>query len=176
MCVLLKRLLRILIIHKAIKVVSCEQCYYYFILFFIFFISTPTGISVEGDFWAQPVEIPVFPSPTSYMLTSFGFPYWIGAYSIDSSKLVCKFRGLELQLVIPQTLGHFIHKPQAVTVKLWEPTRKCSKAAVSTHDHNHVMWSQILKFSVKSYVTGPSTKCYVNEFLLIWVLAHDQKE
>ena len=27
-----------------------------------------------GDFWAQPVEILVFASPTGYMFTSFGFP------------------------------------------------------------------------------------------------------
>ena len=32
-----------------------------------------SGLSVQGAFWANPVEIPVFPSPTGYMLTSFGF-------------------------------------------------------------------------------------------------------
>ena len=28
----------------------------------------------RGDFWAQPVDILVFASPTSYMLTPSGFP------------------------------------------------------------------------------------------------------
>ena len=50
--------------------------------------------------------------------------------------------------------GHFTHKPWAVTMKLWEPKRKCPKA-VPTHLQNHVVWSWILKCSVKSYVTGP---------------------
>ena len=42
--------------------------------------SAPTAIfeaardSDRGDFWAQPVEILVFASPTSYMLTASGFP------------------------------------------------------------------------------------------------------
>ena len=30
------------------------------------------GISDQGDFWAQQVEILVFASPTGYMLTSSG--------------------------------------------------------------------------------------------------------
>ena len=30
--------------------------------------------SDQGDFWASPVEILVFASPTGYMLTSSGFP------------------------------------------------------------------------------------------------------
>ena len=29
----------------------------------------------EGDFWTYSVEMPVFSSPTGYMLTSFGFPF-----------------------------------------------------------------------------------------------------
>ena len=34
------------------------------------------GSSDRGDFWALPVEILVFASPTGYMLTSPGFPLW----------------------------------------------------------------------------------------------------
>ena len=30
--------------------------------------------SVRGDFWAYPFDILVIPSPTGYMLASFGFP------------------------------------------------------------------------------------------------------
>ena len=35
--------------------------------------SQRTRTNVQGDFWAWPVDILVFPSPTDYMLTSFGF-------------------------------------------------------------------------------------------------------
>ena len=62
--------------------------------------------------------------------------------------------------------GHFTHEPRAVTMKLWEPNRKCPKA-VPTHLHNHVVLSRALKCSVKPFVTGRSTKCYFNEFLFI---------
>jgi hypothetical protein len=72
------------------------------------------------------------------------------------------------------TQGHFTHEPRAVTLKLWEPKRKGPKA-VATHLQNHVVvWSQTLKCSVKPYVIGPSTKCYFNEFLFMWVLTHDK--
>ena len=64
------------------------------------------------------------------------------------------------------TKGHFTHGPRAVTMKLWEPKRKCPNG-VSTHLQNHVVWSRTLKCSVKSYVTGTSTKCYFNEWLFI---------
>ena len=41
------------------------------------------------------------------------------------------------------------------------------------HLPNHVVWSQALKCSVKSYVTVPSTKCYYNECLFVGILKHD---
>jgi hypothetical protein len=53
--------------------------------------------------------------------------------------------------------------------------KKCPKA-VPRHFQNHVVWSHALKCSVKSYVTGPSTKCYLNEHLLIRVLTHGKIE
>ena len=52
---------------------------------------------------------------------------------------------------------------------------KCPKA-VPTHLHNHVVWSRTLQSSVKSYVTGPSIKCYFHEFLFMWVLTHGRIE
>jgi hypothetical protein len=52
---------------------------------------------------------------------------------------------------------------------------ECPKATVPTHLWNHVVWSRTLKCSVKSYVTGSSTKCYLNEFLFMWILKHDKK-
>ena len=70
--------------------------------------------------------------------------------------------------------GHFTHEPQAVTMKLWEPQKKCPKA-VPTHLYNHVVWSQTLKCSVKSYVTKPSIKYYINQFLFMRVLTHKNK-
>jgi hypothetical protein len=69
--------------------------------------------------------------------------------------------------------GHFTHKPRAVTMKFWEPKRKCPNP-IPTHLQTHVVWSRILKCSVKSYVTGPSTKCYFNEFLCMHALTHDK--
>jgi hypothetical protein len=43
--------------------------------------------------------------------------------------------------------------------------------------HNHVVvWSRALKCSVKSYVPWPSTKCYFDGFLFMWVLTHDKIE
>ena len=71
--------------------------------------------------------------------------------------------------------GHFTHEPRAVTMQLWESTRKWPEA-VPTHLRNHVVWSRALKCSVKPYVTRPSTKCYFNEFLFIWVLTYDKIE
>jgi hypothetical protein len=71
--------------------------------------------------------------------------------------------------------GHSTHEPRAVTMKLWEPKRKCPKV-VPTHLQNHVVWSRILKRSVKSYVTGPSTICYFNQFPFMRVLTHDKME
>ena len=69
--------------------------------------------------------------------------------------------------------GHFTHEPRAMTMKLWEPKRKCPKA-VPRHLQNHVVWSRTLKCSVMSYVIGPSIKCYFNDFLFMWVLVHDK--
>jgi hypothetical protein len=74
-----------------------------------------------------------------------------------------------------QPKGHFMCGPRVVTMKLWEPKWKCPKA-VPTHLQHHVVWSRILKCSVKSYVTGPSTNCYFNGFLFMWVLIHDEIE
>ena len=69
--------------------------------------------------------------------------------------------------------GHFTHEPRAMTMKLWEPKNKCPKA-VPRHLQNHVVWLPTLKCSVKSYVTGPSTKCSFKKFLFMRVLTHDK--
>ena len=69
--------------------------------------------------------------------------------------------------------GHFTHGPSAVTMTLWEPKRKYPKAA-PRHLQNLVVWSRIVKCSVKSYVTGPLTKCWFNEFLNMRVLTYDK--
>jgi hypothetical protein len=53
--------------------------------------------------------------------------------------------------------------------------KKVSKGHPNTPPKSR-MWSRILKCNVKSYGTGPSTKCYFNEFPVMRVLlAHDKK-
>ena len=74
-------------------------------------------------------------------------------------------------LPMPQYLGPLHTRVIAVTNKLWEPKRKRPKA-VPRHFQNRVAWSRILMCIVKSYVTGPPTKCWFNEFLFMWVLTH----
>ena len=74
----------------------------------------------------------------------------------------------------PLGKGHFTHEPRALTMRVWEPKRKCPKAALR-HLQSHVMWSQTCKCSVKTYVTGSSTKCYFNECHIMRVLIHDDK-
>ena len=64
-------------------------------------------------------------------------------------------------------------EPSAVTTKLWEPKRNCRKA-VPIHLQNYVVGSWILKFSVKSYATRPSTNCYFSEFLFKQFFTHDK--
>ena len=71
--------------------------------------------------------------------------------------------------------GHFTPMPRVVTTKLGEPKRNCPKA-IPRHLQYHVVWSWILKCSVKLYITGPSTKCSFNEFVFIRVLTHDKIE
>ena len=66
------------------------------------------------------------------------------------------------------------HGPRAVTMELWEYKRKCQKA-VPRHFQTHIVWSQTLKCSVKSYVTRASTVCYFNEILFMRILIHDKK-
>ena len=70
---------------------------------------------------------------------------------------------------------HLTHVLRVVTMKLWEPKRKCPKA-VLRRLQTHVVWSRTLKRSVKSYVTGSPTKCYFNEFLFMRVFMHDKIE
>jgi hypothetical protein len=60
-------------------------------------------------------------------------------------------------------------------MQLWEPKRKCPKP-VARHLRHHVVRSWTLECNVKSYVTGPSTKCYFNKFLFMQTLTHDTIE
>ena len=50
--------------------------------------------------------------------------------------------------------------------------QKTCPNAVPRHFQNHVVWSRALKCSVKSYVTGPSTKCYFDEFFIFFSVTH----
>ena len=68
--------------------------------------------------------------------------------------------------------AHFTHKPRAIRDHgIVTTQKKVSKGRPKT-PQTHVLWSRTLKCSVKLYVTGPSTKCYSDEFLFMWVLAH----
>ena len=68
-------------------------------------------------------------------------------------------------------VASFLQQPRAVTVKLEEePESKCPKAV----PRPCTMWSRALKCSVKSCVTGSSTKNYFNEFLFTVVRTHDK--
>jgi hypothetical protein len=58
-------------------------------------------------------------------------------------------------------------------MKLGEPKRMCPKAVPTHLQNHHVVWSRTLECSVKSYVTGPSTKFYFNDFLFMWVFIYD---
>ena len=60
-------------------------------------------------------------------------------------------------------------------MRLWEPKRKCP-TSIPTHLRNHAMWSRTLKRSVKSCVTGPSTRCYFNKLPFMRVLTHGKIE
>jgi hypothetical protein len=53
------------------------------------------------------------------------------------------------------------------------PKEKCPMV-VPRDLQNHVVWSWILKCSVEWYVTEPSTKCYFDDFLFMWILTHDK--
>ena len=75
----------------------------------------------------------------------------------------------------PDNIRTTSHEPRAVTTKLREPKRKCPKA-VPKHLHIHAVWSRTLKCNVKSYVSGPSIKCYFNGILFMRVLTHGKIE
>ena len=63
---------------------------------------------------------------------------WKGVHVINSYTLLAERLNLH---------GHFTHEPSAVTLKLWEPKRKCPKA-VPRHLQIHAMWSRTLKCEV----------------------------
>ena len=54
------------------------------------------------------------------------------------------FVGAQPKKVGVYTKDHFTHEPRAVTMKLWEPERKCPKA-VLRYFRNHGVWSWALK-------------------------------
>ena len=71
--------------------------------------------------------------------------------------------------------GHFTHETRAVTMKLWEPKRKCPEA-IPIHLQNHVVWSPTLHYSVKSCMLGFSTICYFDKILFTHILAYDKNK
>ena len=73
--------------------------------------------------------------------------------------------------------GEELRVTSHMSKELWpwncESPKESVQRAVPRHLQNHVVCSQTLKCIVKSYVTGPSTKCYSNEFLFVRLLTHD---
>jgi hypothetical protein len=117
-----------------------------------------------------------------------GWPQWQlhkGKYSATDHPLTCQILYGVRWKPCPQTYSTWTDRPLRATShtsqELWpwnceSPKEKCPKA-VPTHLQNHVVvWSRILECSKKLYVTGPSIKCYFNEFLFTWVLTHDKKK
>jgi hypothetical protein len=116
-----------------------------------------------------------------------GWPQWQlhkGKYSATDHPLTCQILYGVRWKPCPQTYSTWTDRPLRATSHTsqepwpWNcesPKEKCSKA-VPTHLQNHVVvWSRILECSLKLYVTGPSTKCYFNEFLFTQVLTHVKK-
>ena len=65
---------------------------------------------------------------------------------------------------IVKTLGPLHTRAKSRDHEIVRAKGKCPKA-VPRHLQNHLVWSRILKCRVKSYVTGPSPKGYVNKLL-----------
>jgi hypothetical protein len=80
-----------------------------------------------------------------------------------------------LQLCYLRVTSHMSQEPWPWNCE--SPKEKCPKVAVPRHLQNHILvWSRTLEYSLKSYVTGPSTKCYFNKFLFMHALIHDRIE
>ena len=79
---------------------------------------------------------------------------WYGYRSVWESLLLKWTGGL-------RAISHMSQEPWPWNCE--SPKEKCPKA-IPRHLQNHVVWSWIFKCIVKSYVTGPSTKCYFNDF------------
>ena len=58
----------------------------------------------------------------------------------------------------------------------WPWDGESPNVSVSRHLQNHIVWTRILKCSVKPLVTGPSTKCCFSEILFMRVLTCDKIE
>jgi hypothetical protein len=67
------------------------------------------------------------------------------------------------------TLGSLHTQAKSRDHEIVRAQKKVSKCHPKTPP-KYVVWSWILKCSVKSYVLGPSTKYYFNEFLFMQVL------
>jgi len=61
--------------------------------------------------------------------------------------------------------GHFHTRAKSRDHEIKRPHKRAK--AIPRHLQNHVVWSWTLKCSVKSYVIGPSVKCYFNDSLFM---------
>ena len=82
----------------------------------------------------------------------------------------------------PLTSGHWELRATSRTSqepRPWDcksPRERVQRPSQNTSKLMYVVWSRTLKCSVKSYVIGPSTQYYFNEYLFMRVLTHDKIE
>jgi hypothetical protein len=70
--------------------------------------------------------------------------------------------------------AHFHTQAKSRDHEIVRAQTKVPKGRPKTHLQTHIVRSRTFECSVKSYVIGPSTKCYFNESLFKHVLAHDK--
>jgi hypothetical protein len=125
--------------------------------------------SFWGHLWGKSVKILACPSPTGYMLWSFGLfllLHWSKFPRFLQTKWVVFPRVLNFNryLTTSVTNSHFTHEPRAMTMESWDTKRKSvqrpsqdtSKIVQCGHGPSSA--------NVKSYVSGPSTKCNPRNF------------
>ena len=97
-------------------------------------------------------------------------------YHVNAMTFGWEIKGPHIYMVVfvcemaMSAISHMSREPWLCNCE--SPTESVQRPSQHT-SKNHVVRSWILKCSVKSYVTGPSTKCYFNNFLFMRILKHD---
>ena len=75
--------------------------------------------------------------------------------------------------VLIQVLGPLHTRAKSHDHEIVRAQKKLSKGSPKTPPKSCIVVTD-LQVYVKSYMTGPSTKCYFNDFLFMWVLKLDK--